>query len=55
MTLASESNKDSKMADRVKQTAEDELKRVQALAKEAAVSGAYLYPLRVRHDHFYNT
>jgi len=36
------------MADKVKETARQEVDRVKGLAEEAAKSGAYLYPLKVR-------
>ena len=35
------------MADRVKEVAVEEAERLKNLAADAALSGAYLYPLRV--------
>jgi hypothetical protein len=35
------------MADRIKQTAKDELVAAQQLATDSLKSGAYLYPLKV--------
>ena len=37
------------MADKVKEIAIDEATRIRALGSQAARSGAYLYPLRVRN------
>jgi hypothetical protein len=35
------------MADKVKEVAAEEALRIRALTKDAAMSGAYLYPLKV--------
>lgn len=37
------------MADKVKEVAVEEAQRIKNLTADAARSGAYLYPLRVRH------
>lgn len=39
------------MADKVKEVAIEEADRVRNLAADAAKSGAFLYPLKVRLDH----
>ena len=36
------------MADKIKEVAFEEANRIRSLSNEAARSGAYLYPLRVR-------
>jgi hypothetical protein len=40
-----------KIPDRVKIVASEEAKQIRTLATQAAKSGAYLYPLRVRNHH----
>ena len=38
----------SKMTDRLEKIAGEDAKRIQGLARDAARSGAYLYPVKVR-------
>ena len=42
------------MADKVKEVAVEEAERIKTLTAEAARSGAYLYPIRVRTGFSYD-
>ena len=42
------------MADKVKEVAVEEAERIKTLTTEAARSGAYLYPIRVRTELSYS-